>query len=392
MKILFCGDGGVATGFARVNQSIIENLPDDWEIHHLAVNYNGDPYKTKPNHFMYPARLGGDLLGYNRIKGLISAIKPDIIFILNDPWVIYDYLRIITTDQKVVAYTPVDAKPLDPVWVSAIKNVNQLITYTEFGKSAFTDKYPDFNDIIVIPHGTDHSKFYPLDKIECRKELGLPEDCFIVLNASRNQPRKRVDLTIKSFAEFAKDKPENVLLYLHMGLVDSGWNIEKLAARYKIADRLIITSKELSPAAYVSDEKLNVIYNCADVGINTSMGEGWSLTNSEHACCKVPQIVPNYSATAEIFSDSMALKIDVERFEPHLGILTEGCIVSIDSAAQHMESYYNNPELRKIHAENAYNKFTQESLSWKSIAKQFQQVFERVYNEEPKLKQTPPEE
>ena len=47
VKVLWVSDGGVATGFARVAHSIIENLPDHYEVHHLAVNYNGDPYKTK---------------------------------------------------------------------------------------------------------------------------------------------------------------------------------------------------------------------------------------------------------------------------------------------------------------------------------------------------------
>jgi hypothetical protein len=51
--------------------------------------------------------------------------------------------------------------------------------------------------ISVIPHGTDFSKFFPMDPLACRKELGVPEDAFIVFNGNRNQPRKRIDLTLK---------------------------------------------------------------------------------------------------------------------------------------------------------------------------------------------------
>lgn len=184
IKVLFVGDGGVATGFARVMHSIIENLPDNYEVHHLAVNYNGDPYKTKENHLLYPAKLGGDLLGFNRMQELVTKINPDLIFILNDPWVVSDYLARIPVDQRVIAYTPVDALYLDELWCKNLQKINQVIAYTEFGKNEYRRYTEDFDDIEVIPHGTDLTKFYPIDKIEAKKSLGLPEDSFIVFNGN----------------------------------------------------------------------------------------------------------------------------------------------------------------------------------------------------------------
>ena len=48
------------------------------------------------------------------------------------------------------------------------------------------------------------------------------QDSFIVFNGNRNQPRKRIDITMKGFARFANGKPNNVKLYLHMGVEDAG--------------------------------------------------------------------------------------------------------------------------------------------------------------------------
>lgn len=385
MKILWVGDGGVASGFARVNHSIIENLPEDWEIHHLAVNYNGDPYETKSNHKLYPARLGGDLLGINRLQPLIKSLQPDVIFILNDPWVIYDYLTRIPVESKVVAYTPVDAECMDTTWVDNIAKINQLVTYTEFGKNEFIKVNRNFDNIRVIPHGSDIGKFFPIDKVTARQALGIDPNLFVVMNANRNQPRKRVDLTIKAFAKFAKDKPD-ARLYLHMGTVDAGWDVDKLCKRHGVLGKLIKTTNDISPSKYVSDAQLNTIYNCADVFINTSMGEGWGLINSEGACCKVPQIVPNYSATKEIFAPNEAFHINIERTEPHLGILTEGCIIDVDHAAELLERVYQDRKLAKEIAERAYIKFTQEKYTWASVAKQFEQLFLEVKEQEPRPK------
>lgn len=381
-KILWIGDGGVATGFARVNHSIIENLPDRFEVHHLAVNYNGDPYPAE--HDMYPARLGGDILGLNRIESLLEKIKPDLIFILNDPWLVNDYLTKIPVNCRVIAYIPVDAKYLNPRWIASISKINQAVTYTEFGKQEFLSAYPNFShEIEVVPHGFDADKFYPIGKAVARDKLGLPLHSFIVFNGNRNQPRKRMDLTIKGFAEFAKDK-EDVYLYLHTGVEDAGWNIIELSKRYNILEKLILTDRNLNPQSYVSDEQLNIIYNCADVGINTSMGEGWGLVSIEQACTGVAQIVPDFSATSEIYPEDTALKLKIDRFEPHERILTEGGVVSLDDVTNKLQIYYENPELRLEHAENLFNHFHSSQFEWKNITEKWVEIFDRVLTEEPR--------
>jgi hypothetical protein len=51
-----------------------------------------------------------------------------------------------------------------------------------------------------------------------------------VFNGNRNQFRKRIDITISAFAEFAKDKPD-AMLYLHMGTKDQGWDVMQLFGR-----------------------------------------------------------------------------------------------------------------------------------------------------------------
>jgi hypothetical protein len=80
-KILFIADGNAPTGFARVSQNIIRNLNfNKFDIYHLAINYRGDPHTN--NWKCFPAQLGGDYLGINRIQEFTYV---DGIFILNDP-------------------------------------------------------------------------------------------------------------------------------------------------------------------------------------------------------------------------------------------------------------------------------------------------------------------
>lgn len=102
------------------------------------------------------------------------------------------------------------------------------------------------------------TQFFPVKKEEARQKLGLPEDLFIIGFVGRNQPRKRIDLLMHAFSLFAKDKPEHVRLYYHGALVDAGWDIEQLAVYFGIDNRLIITSRDVTPVAGVSIENVEL--------------------------------------------------------------------------------------------------------------------------------------
>ena len=118
-RVLIIGDGVTPTGFSTVNHNIIKNLDKDkYEIHHLAVNYFGDPHTY--DHFIYPAALPnqivkGDMLGYGRIQSFMEK-DIDLVYILNDIWVIDKYLETIKRalanlkkkEPKIIVYYPVD--------------------------------------------------------------------------------------------------------------------------------------------------------------------------------------------------------------------------------------------------------------------------------------------
>ena len=372
-KVVWIGDGGVSTGFARVNHSIQNHLPDEYKIHHLAVNYRGDPYPDA-KFPMYPAMTGGDILGIGRVKSLLEFVKPDLVFILNDAWVIPQYLRQIPEDVKVVTYFPVDAGPLKREWCTTLVGRTTPVAYTEFGRNAILKEVPTAK-ISIIPHGIDRSVFYPIDQDVARAAMnGINLEDFILLNANRNQPRKRIDLTIKAFAKFAKDKPKNVKLYLHMGVEDSGWHVIDMCMRYGVDDRLLLTNLELSPINSVSDERLNIIYNSCDVGINSSTGEGWGLTSFEHAACQKAQIVPRSSAGIEIY-DGRGRFIEIDHTYTNPKILTEGAVISIDSMADAMNYYYENKDARKKDAKAIYDYIVQPKFDWANIALQWHELF-----------------
>lgn len=399
--VLVVGDGVVPTGFARVLHSLIGRLRDRWEFHHLALNYEGGPHTLDWE--VYPAGSEGDFFGANRIRALTEEIRPRLLFLLNDPWVLGRYLHALQdlpedlrAGLRIVAYSPVDAGPLDLSLIEPLHRLDALVLYTEYGRGQIEETFAPFRAarpdlpfplVRVIPHGVDTELFHPWTgedgtpgRLRAREELfpgpGHFRDDFIVLNANRNQPRKRIDLTIQGFAQFARDKPPGVRLYLHMGVEDCGWNVITLARRHGIEDRLILTAVETYLPA-VADHVLNWIYNACDVGINTSVGEGWGLVNLEHAATGAAQVVPRHSACEELWTGSAVLlepafTLTTER------ILTEARIVTPDEVARGLEALYQDPALRARLADAARRVATRPEYQWSEVAESWDRLFREI--------------
>lgn len=382
IKTLWLGDAVTPTGFARVNHSILKYLPDTYDVDFLGVNYWGDPHEY--NLKIYPAHIKGDIYGLNRLEEFARK-GIDLIFILNDIWIVNQYLeaikKVFKELPKIVVYFPVDSLYPDVSWFSNFDIVTKPVVYTKYGYDVVKKTIPEL-DLEIIPHGTDVETFYKMDEPipEIKRKL-YPNrdeflDSFIVLNANRNQPRKRVDISAEGFALFVENKPKNVKYYHHAGIVDVGWDIVKLFSRFGIDDRLILTNLERD-VQKVPESKLNLIYNATDVGINTGLGEGWGLTSVEHAATYAPQVVPDHSACAELFEDCGVL-IPTSQNVTFEKTMTVGRLVTSEDVAESLEKIYSDKELYERMAKLSYEKFTSEKYLWKNVSNTWNKLFMEI--------------
>jgi D-inositol-3-phosphate glycosyltransferase len=391
-KLLWCGDIVAMTGFSRVTENVISRLKDDFEIVVLGNNWWGDPTPLQEEYKMYPSsnRHQTAPFGEQRIREIVEREQPDVVFTINDMWIINEQYRQIQDLHKQGKFKFVGYAPMDSYgWIGCLDETandwDAIISYTEFGAHEFV-KGGIYKPIAVIPHGVTPGQFYPMDRNECRRKLGLKEDIFIVFNGNRNQFRKRQDITIKAFAKFAVNKPE-AQLYLHMGLKDQGWDLMGVFAREmsKVGldpnGRIIMTTQSDGPPN-VSVEMLNTIYNACDVGVNTCKGEGWGLVNFEHAACGVPQVVPDHTSCKEIFEGYGEL-IRCDHVDVDTNYAREMPCPSSDHLAEILEDLYHDRTYREHVGERCRERVMDTQFSWDTVASQFGGIFEEVLSQEP---------
>lgn len=374
-RILWIGDAVVPTGFGTVTHSVLEQLCQDWDVVVSGVNYDGSPHPHP--YTILPACQGGDMWGINHFRQLCARQAPDAVIINNDWWNVAAFLREAPAGVPVIAYMPVDGANLNPAVVPQLNQLAAAVWYTSFGhREAVNAGFRGPRHI--IPHGLDARRFHPVDRGVARRllELPVPEDAFIVGNVNRNQPRKRLDLTLQYFARWVQQhQVPDAHLLLHCARQDVGWDLESVARYYGIGSRLLFTGGGHMRDA-VDSSMLPLIYSAMDVQVSTTLGEGWGLTTMEGMACGVPQIVPDWAALGEWAAP--AVKVPCPTALVHPEINTVGAVADKDAFVTALQDLYTDAGRRRQISRQSLRFVRQRRFQWATVAQQMEEVLEQV--------------
>ena len=382
-KVLVVGEAVQPSGYATVLNGFLPVLAGRYEVHVFALTYQGPPVGGPWQ--VHPNALFGDVWGMYQIERLVAEIRPELVLF------VYDAILYLTNQQvfdearprpRVVLYCPIDGRAPEPSFLARLAALDRLVLFTESARGLVRAASPaPLPGIDVIPHGVDTGLFRRLDLTRAAaRRLLFPgrrdlDDAFLVLNANRNALRKRVDLTIEGFARFARGKPEGVLLCLHMDRHDH-FELADLARQHGVAERILYTAGDTGHPDF-APERLNLLYNACEVGVNTSGGEGWGLVAFEHAAAGGAQIVPRHSACAELWSGAAMLLEPASRVR-HVMALCEYEDVTAEGTAAALEALYSDRALLAEMSRKAQALATRERFAWEVIGGQWDALLRGV--------------
>lgn len=330
IKLLsYTDSASTCTGYGIVAKNILSYLYNTgrYDIHQLAINY--PPRFTRINEIPW-VQISSKLLDPNEPYGKVLFLRNvaegdyDIIWIMNDTYVVYDIVNdlenILKHKQssgrkvpKIVFYYPVDCHVQEKA-SSMIRFADVPVCYNDYGKVETLKTLPDVeNKLGQIPHGVDTSVFFsfaPEKQQELKyKFLGRNADKFLFLNVNRNSHRKQLARCIYAFSEFKKQVPQSILL-LHTQPVD-GTNSGSVIDLRVVVNELglsfeddVLFPKNYEPSRAFPDALMNELYNAADCFITTHLGEGWGLAVSESMAAGTPVIAPNNTAMPQMLGEN----------------------------------------------------------------------------------------
>lgn len=396
IKVAWLSDSPMfCTGFSTISTNICNELvkSNEYEVFYFSQGYTG--HTIPPGLTFKDGRtLNFEIIGQGKemyFKDILSQklkeLKIDILVILLDTFMVYPWImKLDLSPAKTVFYFPSDGGGSIPLGAENIlKHMNKAISMSEFGKLQVekNHKIP----ITCIPHAVDTKNYFPMtteQKQKLRKDWNL-EGKFVIGSVARNQGRKMLDRTIKSFALYAKGNP-NAILLLHTDPNDHSaiFPIQNLINRYNIQNRVRFSGMRYFAGFDYS--KMNDIYNLMDVFLLTTSGEGFGVPIIEAMAAEIPVLVTDYTTTKELVKDTNSgLAIELvgttpgENPEFHCNEIINGTmtgnfivergICDIKDCAEKLKVLENN-ELRLIMGKNG-RKAVLEKYDWDVVGLQW---------------------
>lgn len=392
------------TGFSNVSHNVLDRMTpflkaNDIKVDMFALNFGlkEDFDYNEQIKVLNPLKFEGTTKDPYSRMGLLRVLAVgayDLLWMMNDVSVIspmmvhVDKLRVKKekegrTPFKVLFYTPIDSYPI-PSHFPPLKNIEQIVTYTEYGKKAMDECFEKMvvkpvSKIDIIPHGMDTKVFQPLNnKKELREKYKLPTDAFLFGNINKNQPRKDLGTTLIAFAKVKKQNPkEKYALYLHCYHSDpSGINLYRACERLDLEvgkDVFFPTDAKYINAEYTQAD-MNELYNCLDVFVNTTMSEGWGLSLTEAMCVGLPIVCPLHTSLKEITDNGKLTYSDIKLTE-HIQIGDYEYIRFKSDPIEVMRMMLMALWNIKNNQEDLFKKYQRKFVeyNWDNIAKQFEQ-------------------
>jgi glycosyltransferase involved in cell wall biosynthesis len=324
------------TGYSKVSYNLVNQLAT-LSPKVKTFHFGFQRHITRSNLRKYPAGITSydaaanedpkeEGFGYNKLAEYIETVQPDVVMIYNDPYTITRFIDSIKHERGKSTYKlwlyvdQVYTGIAAPLIEIVQKHADRIYCFTDIWKTKFLEYGPS-PDIRILEHAVDPTTYTCMSE-DARKpirqtNLSLPADAIVMLNANRNSQRKRMDLTVSGFVGLLKKNPSKPYyliiatnlqpqtgahydiqrIYLEE-LKDNGMDFQQFGRRILMIDT--------SPPNALSDEAINQLYNAADIGINTSDGEGFGLCQLEHMYVGAPQIVTDVGSYRTFLDDSTA--------------------------------------------------------------------------------------
>lgn len=306
---------GTANHFDWVQVGAAINHPEKGKVLDLSEDLRTNYGIENPSVKIYCNDGYGDPM---LLRKLIETENPDAILHFTDPrfwgW-LYEMEHEIRQKMPLMYLNIWDGaglvgdSPTDPMWnKEAYASCDLLMAISKQTYGINNRILNRFNEeisnhrITYVPHGINTDMFIPIDEkhehyealnFESRRLRGENENKFVVMWNNRNIHRKHPGDVVLAYKHLCQlvDKnggnaSEDCLLFMHTQPMDpNGTDLVALVGELCNEYNVLFDDKVIPP------EKLNVLYNVADVVVNMASNEGFGLGTAEALSTGTPIVV-----------------------------------------------------------------------------------------------------
>lgn len=370
LRILVHGDRFVngTSGYSKINYELCTRfLKMDHQVSHVPVgrvNNMGDQVLDG----ILVKTSGLDGLAEDVIVDHYNAVKADILVTTKDAWALQ---RIPMEGLNTVYVCPIDHSPVSGQITSRLHGAFKVVAVSRFAQRELKKAGIES---IYIPNGSRTDFFQvlsPEERGKCKKLWYMEPDDFVIGIVARNQVRKQIARMLRVYRKFLDLNPDvKAHLFLwtnifpesypdqsYMGVADVGVNLIEEINQLGLAggkndirwmnprDWQELQRLPGKPTGGIPDWDPNGgwcmcrLFNAFDVYLNTTGGEGFSLTQVESQLSGTPVLTTDYAAGPEQCGVGYAVPASDYAILNTPG--TRYALVDIDRAAEALSKIYN---------------------------------------------------
>jgi len=258
----------------------------------------------------------------------------------------------------ILSWVPVDHR-IPPVgvkaWFDRAKEMRWALAMSKFGKEQLIEAGIEESRVFYAPHSFNPNTFKPIDD-ELRSQILVPEDAHLTMINSANKGktpiRKCWPEMIFAWTQFAKSRSD-AYLYIHTDIstVADGVDISRLIESFGTPKDRVRVVDQFALKQGIEQDVVAKLYNCADVLLMTSRGEGFGIPAIEAQACGTPVIVTNWTAQPELVGSGWIVEGQEEWDEYQTGWWkvpsVEGIIDALEKSYAIKGSKKENAKARK---------------------------------------------
>jgi len=184
---------------------------------------------------------------------------------------------------------------LRPYLVRALLRATRIFSVSESLRQHAIALGVEPGKIRVVANGVDADKFYPLDRLEARRRLGIATDARVLVSVGALVKRKGFHRVIKVMPELIATNPN--LQYLIVGGATAEGDIQ---AELEQQVREMGLDGRVHFLGMMPPAELKLPLSAADLFVLATSNEGWANVFLEAMACGLPVIATDVGGNAEV--------------------------------------------------------------------------------------------
>ncbi len=179
--------------------------------------------------------------------------------------------------------------------LAAIRDAARVFSVAESLKRHVTKLGAAADNIVVVGNGVDSARFAPVDRVQARTALGLPEDAQVLITVGGLVERKGFHRVIELLPMLRREFPQLHYLIVGGASAEGDWG-----ARLRAQVAELGMEEVVHFLGTKSSDEMKYVLSAADVFVLATRNEGWANVILEAMACGLPVVATDVGGNREV--------------------------------------------------------------------------------------------